>query len=259
MSDRSKQSKGDKRETLRQKLAQYYHGLIKDENMGDVAKRRFPHISYGQDPESETFKKSYPSSFKRYFFKLVKNIIISKKTGQKKIPTNPPTLKMTVGARHNTKMDPLVMTTMNTELKEFKVGMHITNLKLKGKVPTTWRSRVFRKPDQKKNLKNIFMKQDEVDNCTFEPNAYRLVQNMTSHQEKFIDENEKVPQPGTFFDSLGTNFEKSDPAIFKQGKLKKAKIHLRQGAVDECIATLIEGFNLIKVYQHNKPDEYKIF
>jgi len=41
--------------------------------------------------------------------------------------------------------------------------------------------------------------------------------------------------------------------------LKKAKIHLRQGNVDECIATLIEGFNLIKVYQYNKPDEYKIF
>lgn len=180
MSSRSKQSKGEKRETLRQKLAQYYNALISDEEMGSLAKQRFPHISYGQDPESETFKKSYPSSFKRYFFKLVKNIIINKKTGQKKIPKNPPTLKMTVGARHNTKMDPLVMTTMNTELKEFKVGMHITNLKLKGKVPTTWRSRVFRKPEMKNNLKNIFMKQDEVENCTFEPNAYRLVQNMTS-------------------------------------------------------------------------------
>jgi len=55
------------------------------------------------------------------------------------------------------------------------------------------------------------------------------------------------------------NFKTSDPAIFKQGKLKKAKIHLRQGNVDECIATLIEGFNLIKVYSHNKPGEYKIF
>jgi len=179
MSDRSKQGKGEKRETLRQKLAHYYHELIKDEEMGSIAKERFPHISYGQDPESETFKKSYPSSFKRYFFKLVKNIIINKKTGQKKIPKNPPTLKMTVGARHNTKMDPLVMTTMNTELKEFKVGMHIAKLKMKNKVPTTWRSRVFKKPEMKNNLKNIFMKQDEIENCTFEPNAYRLVQNLT--------------------------------------------------------------------------------
>ena len=61
----------------------------------DKVKERFPHISYGQDIKSETFKKSYPTSFKRYFFKLVKNIIVSKKTkkgGKPVFPKQPPSL-----------------------------------------------------------------------------------------------------------------------------------------------------------------------
>lgn len=51
------------------------------EKHGAVAEKMFPHLSYGQDKNSETFKKSFPLSYKRHFFKLVKTIIINKKTG----------------------------------------------------------------------------------------------------------------------------------------------------------------------------------
>ena len=57
MKDRSNKKNGES-ETLRTLLAFYYQQMIK--NHGAVAKKRFPHTAYGQDPKSETFKKSFP-------------------------------------------------------------------------------------------------------------------------------------------------------------------------------------------------------
>jgi hypothetical protein len=71
----SNRKNGQERKTLRSILAENYLKMIKVH--GDTAKARFPHLAYGQDPNSETFKKSFPASFKRYFFKLVKSIIIN--------------------------------------------------------------------------------------------------------------------------------------------------------------------------------------
>ena len=42
-------------------------------------------LETGSSSNSDTYKQSYPASFKRYFFQLVKAIIISKKTRGKKI------------------------------------------------------------------------------------------------------------------------------------------------------------------------------
>lgn len=66
-----------------------------------------------------------------------------------------------------------------------------------------------------------------------------------------------LPHPGKFVADMGENFEKSDPTIFKIGKLKKAKILLKQGKIDDCISTLIQGFNLLDLFKHNKPDMFK--
>ena len=90
--------KGEATKTLRTILAEFYNEMVKLH--GVVAKKRFPHVAYGQDPTSETFKKSFPLSFKRYFFKLVKNIIINTK-GKKVLAKKPASLVMTVGARES--------------------------------------------------------------------------------------------------------------------------------------------------------------
>lgn len=55
MAKRGKLAEGVKKTTLRRLLAENYQEIINGE-YGDVAKRRFPHISYGQDVNSETFK-----------------------------------------------------------------------------------------------------------------------------------------------------------------------------------------------------------
>jgi hypothetical protein len=67
---------------------------------GKVAETRFPHTSYGQNKNSETFKKSYPNSYKRHFFKLVKNIIIAK-NGRKAVNKKGVSLLMTTGNRQS--------------------------------------------------------------------------------------------------------------------------------------------------------------
>lgn len=89
---------------------------------GKVADKRFPHTAYGQDKNSDTFKKSYPASYKNYFFKLVKNIIKSKKGGGRQIRTKPVSLVQTVGARQSTTKDALVTKTQNTRLQRYTLG-----------------------------------------------------------------------------------------------------------------------------------------
>ena len=56
MKDRASQKKP---ETLRSLLAYYYQQLLSGKHK-EVAKKRFPHVAYGQDPKSVTFQKSFP-------------------------------------------------------------------------------------------------------------------------------------------------------------------------------------------------------
>ena len=143
MAKRGKMLPGSEKKTLRTTLAANYHEMIKEH--GEVAKQRFPHISYGQDVNSETFKQSYPSSFKRYFFQLVKAIIISKKTRGKKMQQFPVTLTMLAPSREPTLQDSIAIPSQNARLQPFRVGAAAA--KLRQRDPRAWRTRVFRRQD----------------------------------------------------------------------------------------------------------------
>jgi cell division protein FtsI/penicillin-binding protein 2 len=104
----SKRAKGEENSTLRQVLANNYNTLIDHKEYGKLAKKRFPHVTYGQDKNSITFKKSFPSSYKVYFFKLVKNII-KKKNGKRTINRFPTSLTITGGTRQATLSDPIIV------------------------------------------------------------------------------------------------------------------------------------------------------
>jgi hypothetical protein len=119
MKERSKLDSDADKKTLRTILAENYHHMIKQH--GVVATRRFPHLTYGQDPKSETFKKSYPTSFKTYFFKLVKNIIISKK-GKMTIPKVACNLVLNAGAREVSNTESVFVKSLNTKLNKFVFG-----------------------------------------------------------------------------------------------------------------------------------------
>ena len=54
----SKRQKGEEKKTLRTELAENFQAMIK--KFPKLAGARFPHTAYGQDKNSETFKKSFP-------------------------------------------------------------------------------------------------------------------------------------------------------------------------------------------------------
>jgi hypothetical protein len=65
--------------------------------------------------------------------------------------------------------------------------------------------------------------------------------------------------PGEFFDRLGENFCKAEPAIYKRGKLKKAALFWRRGDVERCFGTLCEGFDLCQLYQQREAEKHKVW
>ena len=91
---------GKSNKTLRTVLAENYQAFVY--KFKERAEKRFPHTSYGQDKNSETFKKSFPSSYKRHFFKLVKNILVAGKGANPKINRKGCNLLMANGARQST-------------------------------------------------------------------------------------------------------------------------------------------------------------
>ena len=120
--------------------------------------------------------------------------------------------------------------------------------------PKAWRSRVFKREDMKKKLRGIFMQFGEVDNCTFEPEISE-----PPPYARAAAEDADRGMPGAFVKRMGTDFSKSDPSIYKFGKIRRAKTHLRAGDVEQCIKKLVEGFDLCLVYMKFRPAEYKLW
>ena len=73
--------------TVKEFVSKVYHEIA--ETYTEIVKNRFPHITYGQDPESKSFKKSYPMNFKSYFFRLVRSYFAEKK-GLKRVKNPAP-------------------------------------------------------------------------------------------------------------------------------------------------------------------------
>jgi len=102
----TRQHNGSK-QTLRSVLSSNYQLLLQQH---PLALSRFPHPTYGISPSTPSF----PPSYKRYFFKLVKNIIISK--GKKAINKKPVSLLITNGNRQSGIKDGILCKSMNTRL-----------------------------------------------------------------------------------------------------------------------------------------------
>lgn len=68
-----------------------------------------------------------------------------------------------------------------------------------------------------------------------------------------------MEQQKNFFESLGDNLMMRHPKIFKLGILKKAKLQLKNGSVEQSLNTLFDGFNVEKIYGHFEPKDYKAY
>jgi len=243
-----------KPETLRTLLANNYQELLRMHK--DVAKARFPHVAYGQDPKSETYKKSFPQSFKMYFFKLVKSIIVTVKNKKAVVSycKKPGSMIMAVGARESKIEDPVGTKTFNTRLQPFSIKMGARAHKKFE--PKTWRSRAWRRGDKKEAMKAIFMQQSEIENCTFEPS----VQTMMRDAGTFIKPEAPI---GEFFSDKrqGKNFILSNPKLFKKGILKRARADMKQGTkpFNVILGNLGGAFNLLSVMQYYRPTDTKVW
>lgn len=92
------------------------------------------------------------------------------------------------------------------------------------------------------------MLNSEINNCTFEPEAGSMSKHLQDalranpnlKKEGFLNE----PDPESYFQKLGKNFETSHPEVYKAGVLKRAKFKFDEGKFDESMNTLYEGFNI---------------
>jgi len=109
-----------------------------------------------------------------------------------------------------------------------KVILKHAILRRRQRDPKTFRSRVWRRQDFKSALKDVFLLDTELENCTFEPEAGTLSKNMkdTLRANPNLGNSEivKEPEPDAFFLKLGKNFERSHPEVYKAGVLKRAKL-----------------------------------
>ena len=102
----------------------------------------------------------------------------------------------------------------------------------------------FGKADLREQLKKIFMTNEEIDNCQFIPKISNPGEIGT---DKPFDVNEK----------FGENFSKSDPTIWKQGKLKKAWREYNEGRFMQAQNTLEIAFNIASLKNYFDANYYK--
>ena len=160
---------------MRQFLSKAYHEL--KEKFPKLTEEKYPHITYGTKKDSETFKKSYPNSFKKSFFQIVKSFVRVRGKGLKRLRNAPPTFILPGGKRCHmhqyTCPEDCQYTTLNQKvlLKKNVTRRH-------QKDPKSFRSRVWRRTDFKKALNSVFMLSSDMANCTYEPEANSLSKNI---------------------------------------------------------------------------------
>lgn len=130
---------------------------------------RFPHMTYGSKPDSNTAKNSYPLSFKRYFFKMAKSFIKTDK-GLRRLK-NAPTTFMIPGGKRCTLHDFGCPEDCEYATLNKKVVLRSTIARNKQREPGNYRSKVWRRKDYRMAMKDILMTHSEQVNCTFEPEA----------------------------------------------------------------------------------------
>ena len=233
-----------------------YHEIANDAKFADLTKERFPHITYGTKKDSATYKKSYPTSFKLYFFRMVKSHF-KQQRGLKRVRNPAPAFLISAGRKcivhsHTACPEGCESVTFNK-----KIVLRHNLFKKYQKEPVTFRSRVWRRRDFKKALDKVLMLSSEQENCTFEPEAgsmsktidLALRANPNLRKDGFLGE----PDPEAYIKKLGQNFEKSHPEVYKAGVLKRALLMFKEGKFEDALKRLYDGFNVESIKRRYDP------
>jgi len=69
----------------------------------------------------------------------------------------------------------------------------------------------------------------------------------------------KEPHVNEYLDKLGENFKNSNPEVYKQGILKRAKLQVKEGQFQRAFTTIQSGFNIISLKKRYDPSYLKTF
>lgn len=253
--------KQGERKTTRKSLAEIYKKM--KEVHPRVIEQHYRIPTYKLEEKDLTFKSfklDYPDNFKRYFFRLIKTLN-GKKPGAMK------NMEVYRGARRLPTTFMVAGTSKRCTIHEFgcpeedcphrthnKKIVMTSNLAKKNAAKTiATRTRVFYRDDYKKEMKNIFMSQDDQLNCRFEPTTGSLNPRFWSIgpiPQKLETTAETEAQ---FNDKHGENLKKTHPEIYKKGVLKKAQGEFKKGEFSKSMNTLMQAFKIKSLRMHFDP------
>lgn len=249
--------------TMRESLAEAYQRMLKEH--ASYMKTNFRLLTYGMDEASSTFKKSFPDSYKRAFFRVIKALADRKSRRlpfaevRRRVRKLPPSFITTCGPAgnctfHNTTCprEPCPYATFNKKIIATVKAPRVPRV---GKLPTR-RQRIFYREDLHQRLERVFMTRSELINCTFEPATGSLIdQSLAGIEVRRMFEAEVTPN--SFTEKLGSNLGKLHPDVLKKGKLKQAQQFFKQGEFAKAKSTLSDAFNIHSLRSRFDPKYQK--
>lgn len=138
------------RKTYRQSLAEIYAEMRQTHS--NVVQEKFKLQTYGMQEGSETYKKAYPESFKRYFFHMIKTL-----NGKA-----PGKMSRTQAYKQSRRLPTTFMVAGNPNSSHNKKIVMTSNLAKRNVEKTmATRTRVFYRDDYAKEMPAIFMSNDD--------------------------------------------------------------------------------------------------
>ncbi|OMJ89668.1 hypothetical protein SteCoe_8120 [Stentor coeruleus] len=223
--------------------------------------KHFPYKNYGatRKPDGQlTFSKSFPISFKHYFFAAFKSLLKTPK-GLMILKSMPaliwaPPSKNRCTIHYDVCPPDCMYVTLNKK---------VTRQMLKSEGYTVaWHAKLrpFFRPDMEGQKQKIFMSYSDARECRFEPivgsKAPEKHLNLTFQHFSEIRNKLNPNDPPNFnmwVNRLGENLRSAEPSLFKHGILKQANVLLAHGKFKDCKTLLVENFNMPYILDHFEP------
>jgi hypothetical protein len=232
----------------------------------EAVKQDFPNYNYGSVKKASgasTFEKSYPLSFKLYFFQIVKNYL---KTPNglillKSLPCHFWAPSSVSRCTIHVSMDCPPNCAYSTYNKP---SLRQTFSHVKSSFSWFDRLKPWRRDDMVQAKEKIFMSYSDARECTFEPVVGTKVPKKHLELSKYLHpgisqhfNEDAIPVPQTWVEEFGKNFQRRDALIYKTGVFKQAKILFDAGKFSMFKEKLNEAFNMPFIFNHFKPGSVK--
>ncbi|KRX08618.1 Cyclic nucleotide-binding protein [Pseudocohnilembus persalinus] len=266
--------------TLKKFLEKTYKEMINSSHK-EATNRNFPHYKWGQSKKLR--QRSYPNSFKRKFFQVVKRYIreqsgAGKLDKKEKLPFWAPGGDSRKCLLHD-------KTDCPKNCKYISANKRIWELSSQNIQAKEWEKKMFyfdkqireaeKKGERKEVIDEIKAKQaehlckgthDQISawtNNDYQKERENIMLTYTEAKECTFTPNIGIPRQGRTFEEwvekFGENFKKSQPRIFKLGVLKQCQLLIQQKDYLGAYSKLSENFNVEQIKEHYCQEEGKTY